>query len=321
MTSPPIVQIYENWSFLAAFLIAVVSACAGPAPPSVDAYVDTAAAVDAPVTPAGCAPPNPAVVAGKFAAPDLTELSGLVASLAQPAVLWTHNDSDSQPRLFAVDTQAQLRAVVLVLGASVTDWEDIAIGPAADATGSYLYIGDIGDNQQQRSRVHVWRVKEPTLPNSTAAVVLTSDPAGKLVFDYPDGNHDAEALACDPPTGDLWLATKVKDGKTKVYRAAAPFSVGAIQVLQKVTALQWPGDPAVTGAAVAADGSLFILRTKTAARAWRRPASAGIAEALLGEPCPLPVPSAPQGEGIAWTSQGYFTVGEAAGGDLGFVGW
>lgn len=273
------------------------------------------------MVPVGCPTPKLPVAVGTLAAPDLAELSGLVASVAQPGLLWTHNDSDAQPRVFAVDTQAQLRAVVVVAEAAVTDWEDIAIGPAVDATGSHLFIGDIGDNQQQRSRVHVWRVREPTLPPSPAALLLTSEPAVKLVFDYPDGKHDAEALACDPPTGDLWLATKVKNGKPKVYRAAAPFAPGAVHVLQKVTALEWSGDPAVTGAAIAGDGSLFILRTNSAARAWRRPASVGVAEALLGEPCPLPLPFEAQGEGIAWALSGYYTVGEGAGGKLGFVAW
>src|SRR5215218_3190707 len=93
------------------------------------------------------------VVTGRLAAPEATEISGLVASPAQPGVLWAHNDSGDRARIFALRSDGSLIASLDVPGAEATDWEDIAVGPGGD-----LLLGDIGDNQSVRKDIDIYRV-------------------------------------------------------------------------------------------------------------------------------------------------------------------
>ena len=62
-------------------------------------------------------------------------------------------------------------------------------------------------------------------------------PAERLSLRYPDGPHDAETLLVDPRRGDLYLVTKRADGRSGVYRAAAPLPFGGRATLRRV------GDP------------------------------------------------------------------------------
>ena len=90
--------------------------------------------------------------------PGLSEGSGLALSRRVPGRLWTHNDS-GKPILFALDARGAVTGRIEVTGATVEDWEAIAVGPCG--TGSCLYIGDIGDNNASRKRITIYRLPEP----------------------------------------------------------------------------------------------------------------------------------------------------------------
>ncbi len=65
----------------------------------------------------------------------INESSGLARSERHPHVLWTHNDSGGQARLFAVDTRnASHRGVVRLERTGAVDWEDAAKGPCPPST-------------------------------------------------------------------------------------------------------------------------------------------------------------------------------------------
>src|SRR4030095_1706133 len=76
----------------------------------------------------------------------ISESSGLVASRTTPGAYWTHNDSGDGPFIYAFDTRGDSFGTFRVTGAEARDWEDIAAGPGPQPNRSYLYIGDIGDN-------------------------------------------------------------------------------------------------------------------------------------------------------------------------------
>ena len=63
-----------------------------------------------------------------MAQPALVEASGLVASRAQPGLLWAHNDSGGAPEVFAIGEDGSDRGWS-VAGAAARDWEDMAAGP------------------------------------------------------------------------------------------------------------------------------------------------------------------------------------------------
>ena len=123
----------------------------------------------------------------------ITESSGLVASRTNPGAYWTHNDSGDGPFIYAFDTRGDSHGVFRVTGAQARDWEDIAIGPGPQSNRSYLYIGDIGDNDELRSEVVVYRVLEPaftaadrkstkTRPETTAPAEAIRPPLSNVIM-------------------------------------------------------------------------------------------------------------------------------------------
>src|SRR3954454_20418778 len=76
----------------------------------------------------------------------ISESSGLAASRLTPGAYWTHNDSGDGPFIYAFDTRGDSLGIFRVVGAQARDWEDMASGPGSERGKSYLYIGDIGDN-------------------------------------------------------------------------------------------------------------------------------------------------------------------------------
>ena len=81
--------------------------------------------------------------------PELPEESGVAVSRRVPGRLWTHNDS-GEAVIFALDARGSVTARVRLTGASVEDWEAIAVGPCP--AGSCVFVADIGDNDAQRKR-------------------------------------------------------------------------------------------------------------------------------------------------------------------------
>lgn len=213
----------------------------------------------------------------------IDESSGVVASRRNPGILWTHNDSGDGPFIYAFDLNGGKRGTWRVTGAKALDWEDIAAGPGTGGTGqSYLYVGDIGDNNKKRDEIIVYRVAEPVVTPADADTdrneAQKTEPAEAIRLRYPDGSHDAEALAVHPATGDLYLITKTR-GSTPagVYKLAAPFSGSTINTLKKISSLSTPGlfPGMITGADISPDGRKIILCDYLNAYELSLPASTG----------------------------------------------
>jgi len=152
-----------------------------------------------------------------------------------------------------------------VSGAQARDWEDIAAGPGPQPNRSYLYIGDIGDNDAVRSEVNVYRVAEPALSSATRKFTKsrpgTTEPAEAIRLRYPDGRHDAEALLVHPRTGNIYIVTKVLVANPGVYEAVAPFNAGQSITMRKLGEPRVPSlfGGVITGGSVSPDGRRVAL--------------------------------------------------------------
>lgn len=248
---------------------------------------------------------------GSLTGGSLKEISGLAASRQHPGVLWVHNDGPDG-RLFAVRTNGPV-AAVFQLPVPVEDVEDLALGPGPEPGRDYLYVGDLGDNNAQRRAIRVHRLPEPTpRPGTTAKQPAPLTGLETLTLRYPDGPHDAEALWCDPATGDLYLATKQKK-KARIYTApAGRWTAPAEAVLTFLGEVQFAE---VSAGDVSPDGQRLLLRREDAAFVWSRAPGETVASALAKAPQRVAVigpPAEPNGEAVAWApdSQGYYTVSE-----------
>ena len=259
---------------------------------------------------------------GMIESAELSEISGMVASTANPGVYYVHNDSGDSARFFAIDERGRTLAEVVLSGATAVDWEDIAIGPGPGG-GSFVYVADTGDNDARvgavgRTSIDVYRVAEPAISEGQLAVKLQLSEWERLPLTYPDAPHDCEALLVDPQNAELVLVTKENDGNSLVFRASGLVADGAPQTLSPLTELafgtaQAPGSTLVTSGSMSATGGGILLRTYSAVFFWARPQGTDVATALAGPPRALAAPSEDQGEAITFSADGasFLTVSES----------
>lgn len=203
---------------------------------------------------------------GRIAFAPIRESSGLIESRRHSGVIWTHNDSGDDARIFAIrpdgslilpeGTETAAYQGIAVTGAKNRDWEDIAI----DGQGN-LYIGEIGNNGNRRQNLGVYIVPEPDPLEASA-----TEPAQFIPFRYPDQegfppekmNFDSEALVY---AGDsLYLLTKHRsDSETKLYRFPSLQPQEEPHVLELLGSFDIGG--MVTGADVSLDGRNLVVVT------------------------------------------------------------
>ena len=217
----------------------------------------------APATQRSLQPYGPPAQIATIKDKSVSESSGLVASRSKPGAYWTHNDSGDGPFIYAFDNRGDSLGVFRVTGAQARDWEDISIGPGPQPNKSYLYIGDIGDNDKERSEIVVYRVAEPVLNNvkSTRSRPAVTESAEAIRLQYPDGKHDAEALLVHPTSGNIYIVTKVALANPVVYEAAAPLIAGKLITMRRIGEVRVPSlfGGVITGGAISPDGRRVAL--------------------------------------------------------------
>ena len=242
---------------------------------------------------------------------NVDESSGVVASRRNPGLFWTHNDSGDGPLLYAFDRRGRRRGVWRVAGAKANDWEDVAAGPGPQQGLSYLYVGDIGDNDKDRKHIVVYRVAEPAITGDTvvnnSVEPYETTPAEAIQMKYPDGRHDAEALAVSPSTGDLYVITKTRNptAAAGVYKLAAPYSAQSLNTLQKIGEVRVPSlfPGMITGADISPDGSRVVLCDYF--NAYELVSAGGaLDEVWKQKPAVIRLGSRPQGEAVCYTLDG-----------------
>ena len=237
------------------------------------------------------------------------ESSGVVASRRNAGLYWTHNDSGDGPFVYAFDADGRRRGVWRVEGARAVDWEDIAAGPGPEQGRSYLYVGDIGDNGEEREYVTVYRFQEPAVKDSDAASTKkeprATEPAEAIRLTYPDGPHNAEALVVHPSSGDLYIITKELGG-AGVYKLARPRPATGFQKLTAVARLKGPGffGTLVTGADISPDGRRVALCDYGTAYELRLPDGASFDEVWKQQPAAIPLGPRRQGEAVCYRLDG-----------------
>lgn len=275
----------------ALLLVALAAACA---PDAADEDVHVTGACEAPVPWAEL----PA---------EVRETSGVAASRAHPGIFWTHNDSEGDSAVFALDSTGTVIGRVRVRGATNRDWEDIAVAPCSPGSGvDCLFIGDIGDNRERRQNVVVFIVPEPEPgPDSV------SRPAVRLQASYPDGGQDAEALYVTDR--GIHLVSKGRTRSIELYRIPPPFTATPARVLERIQELAPPPTSVsaqVTAAAASPDGRTVVLRTYAGLRFFDAGADTlrHVAQADFSSP------AQPLGEGVDFMTDGRLVLTGEAGG-------
>jgi hypothetical protein len=250
---------------------------------------------------------------------DIDEASGLASSYMNKGILWTHNDSGGENRIFAIDTNGISRGTFYLNGIENRDWEDITVGPGPDEDKSYLYIADIGDNSSQFEIKYIYRIEEPIVLSDQSNSNKIIQNISTIAFTYPDGKRDAETLMIDPVTKDLYILSK-RDTKTRLYRLPFPQNTNSVFQAELANEIKFPLDPEdntpqnyLTSGGISMDGNEIIVKSYSNIYYWYRTLDKTIAETMAITPETITYTTEPQGEAICWKNfndNGYFTLSE-----------
>lgn len=212
----------------------------------------------------------------------LSEISGMAPSALHQGVMWVHNDSGDEAKLYALQlTDCAIVGELILRNVSARDFEGLAAG--VDPKGrSVLWVGDIGDNRDSWSDVSIYRVREPKKLGNTIA------PVKRYRFTYEDRPHNAETILADPNSQQIWIVTK-QLASGSIYALPKNMKESGINIAKRIG----PATGLITDGAMKSDGSGFVLRDYFDAQFFNgRPAGELTEEVEL--------PAQPQGEAIAW---------------------
>ncbi len=235
-------------------------------------------------------------------ASELNEMSGLAFSKLHQDLVYVHNDSGGEPKIYILDSLGNQLGEIELLGAKNRDWEDIAVGPGKDGLSS-IYVGDIGDNFAQYEYITVFRIPEPIHLKPSMRV-----PPEKINLKFPNGPMDAETLMVDPKTGDIFILSK-RDKENTLFRLAADRFGEGEAVLEEIMKLPLTSS---VGGDISQDGAQIIIKNYLDVYYWQRIGDEDLAESLSRNPIRLPYSPEPQGEAIGFTPAGeaFYTISE-----------
>ncbi len=252
---------------------------------------------------------NPRIV-GAIKTAEINESSGFAASLCQPNVFWTHNDSGDGAYLFALDKTGETLGVWKVENAKNKDWEDLATLKKPNGE-CFLYIGDIGDNESKRDDITVYLVEEPNVSGadrtSSRKNPRVTRPAEAIKIEYPNGRFNAETLIVHPQTGDLYILTKRFQDAAAVYKLPKNYSFDKVNRLEKIADFTVPSIPfgLLTGGGIAPDGKRVIIADYLAAYELILPEGAKNFDEIWREkPLRVELGEREQGEAITYSADG-----------------
>ena len=262
----------------------------------------------------GCDSPPPFVqLSGLVLDARLQEISGIAASRRHADTVWMVNDGGSAPELHAVSRRGSRIATLRLQGVDNTDWEDLA---AFELDGRhYLLVADTGDNGGLRKTLQLHVVAEPA-----RLVDAAVEPAWSIVFRWPDGARDCEAVAVDAARGEVLLISKKRQppelfalplrpapgGEPLVARA-----LGSLRGVPQGDADEVRANPdiarirsQVTAVDIAPDGRAMAVLTYRDVLLYPRHGREAWARAVARRPTVHPLPWLPQAEALGWSADG-----------------
>lgn len=185
-----------------------------------------------------CAKWDPAKSVGRLSPKEVREASGMAHSTQFAGRMYWVNDSGDKGQFYFSDENGKKLQKVPVAGLKPQDMEALSLTDCPE--GRCLVIGDIGDNNRKRKALQLTFVLE------TAKFENETAPLRTLTLEYPDGPHDAEAMAF-LPDGTLWIVTKeiyiarFEARPARVYTLPKPkWSAGGRQTLAFAGELPFP---------------------------------------------------------------------------------
>jgi len=185
----------------------------------------------------------------------LPECSGL--DYTGSSSFWMHNDGYGDNHIYKVNSTGTVTRTITINGAINQDWEDLA----HDFNRNFLYIGDFGNNNCDRTNLRIYRINHPKnfSGSSVTAEVINFSYPDQTLFPSPWMNFDAEGFF--QYNGLLYIFTKadgVAVGYTKMY--TVPDQPGTY-IATLVDSFQT--NDRITSADINSDASAVIISSNT----------------------------------------------------------
>ena len=202
----------------------------------------------------------------------LSEISG-IENLSNDTFL-AINDSGDEPIIYAMNSDGIIFHKIFITGAKNMDWEDLS------SDDDFIYIGDIGNNRNQRKDLVVYRIPltnlmgyqnidgkgHHNLPDTLKAEPYPLNYPDQISFPPKESrmNFDSEAIA--EAEGKLLILSKDRSkpyhGLCKVYEVDLSNNLPQIKLLQEI---QLKGMSWLTGSVTGCDyfnNKLYVLTYK-----------------------------------------------------------
>lgn len=190
---------------------------------------------------------------------ELKESSGL--EIAASGTFWSHNDHGNKAALYAFDKNGSLSQILNFDNISNVDWEDLAEDDAGN-----LYIGDFGNNDNDRKDLVIYKVAKENLSQNNNKNLVE-----KITFSFEDQTafppieseqlFDVEAFFYKKNA--LYLLTRDRSkpfkGVTRLYRL--PNTAGNHQAvfLAEFKTADKKNKGQITAADISPDGTTLAL--------------------------------------------------------------
>lgn len=197
----------------------------------------------------------------EIATTDLKEISGL-EYLSQSKTLWALEDSGNRNKIYRIGEDGKSKDEIVITNIANRDWEELT----SDAEGN-LYIGDFGNNDNDRKDLAIYKIDKSSLNGKTA------EATSKIAFYYPDqtefppkkSNRIYDCEAFFEHKGNFYLFTKNRsakfDGKFNIYKIPNKQGNHKAELLGSLSTCDVYKKCAVTAADISPDGTKAALLT------------------------------------------------------------
>lgn len=252
------------------------------------------------------------IIIAKVKNDKLKEISGMAVSKINNNIFWVNNDSGDEARIFAINTKGEIVAEVYLNGATNIDWEDIIIVKNDNDDKPIIYIGDIGDNMEQRNNYKFYVFQEPTIDTNNLNQIIKIDNYKIIQFNYNDKPHDCESFFVYD--NKIHLLTK-SDSMSKYYIINQPDelkeNIAEYQYDTKIGKYRtrYPMS-SIVGADLSNDRQQLLVKSYDSIYYYKLEGS--WYNTLKLQPQFVKYVPEIQGESVAWNSNdsGYYTISE-----------